>query len=90
MVVVAPYPNGFVLRQTSFNYYFTSTTKKNLSVQDKVAWDHYVNVLEWCQNNLVNYSADLKDILHEGVRVRLGNNEDLAYFSLKWNVTSYT
>lgn len=88
MIAIAPYPKGFKLEQTALSYYYyTSSSNIPAIVQEKhkVAFNHYKDVRQWCNDNLsAPFEITLDDILHDGVRVRLSTSDDLVYFQLKW------
>lgn len=85
MLALAPYPKGFKLDQTAFNYYYNNVCPVTVSEKYKQALVHYTNIRYWCTENCQGpYIIDYSDILHDGVRVRLGDQGDLAHFTLKW------
>ena len=83
MLALAPYPKCFKLDQTAVNYYYYNM--KAVSEKYQHALTHYSNIRYWCTENCQGpYIIDYSDILHDGVRVRLGDQGDLAHFTLKW------
>jgi len=89
MIAVAIYPNNFCLEQgvlSSFWNNFSQINQLSTAYQKyKPAHDHYTQVRNWCVENLSGpYCIDVNDILYDGVRVRVGKVDDLAYFALKW------
>jgi len=85
LIVVALYPNGNKMNQMHLP--FASTPGYTASHESyKRAMEHYHAVVAWCEHNLTGpWECDDKDILHEGIRVRIGDTRDVAYFNLKWN-----
>ena len=84
MIVFAPYPDNFCLDQSALSFYYYNIKTNNKTGYQK-ALNHFLNVRQWCNQNLkYPYQLELSDILHTGVRVRLSNSNDIAYFTLKW------
>lgn len=85
MIVVALYPDGITMSQLYLP--FAGTPGYSVSdTQYNKAMDHYTDVQSWCDAHLVGpWSCNPGDILHVGVRVRIGSLDDLAYFCLKWS-----
>jgi len=89
MIVFAPYPDNFCLDQSALSFYYYNINTNNSNTNSKTGYQkaltHFLNVRQWCNQNLkYPYQLDLSDILHTGVRVRLSNSNDIAYFTLKW------
>jgi hypothetical protein len=88
MIAIAPYPQGFKLDQPALSYYYYNLNNKGPIVSSekyKRALHHYTTVKKWCDQFCIGpYSIEKTDILYDGIRVRLGTNEDLAYFTLTW------
>lgn len=88
MIVFAAYPDNFCLDQSALSFYYyniNTKIKTNNKTGYQKALNHFLNVRQWCDQNLkYPYQLDLSDILHTGVRVRLSNSNDIAYFTLKW------
>jgi len=91
MIALAPYPQGLKLDQTVLSYYWNVSTLGAVGGQPAIhkkyqqAHDHYTQVRNWCIENLNGpYIVDVEDILYDGVRVRVGTEFDLAYFTLRW------
>ena len=89
MIAVALYPNNFCLEQSVLSYYWNNIGQINQQSAThqkyKQAHEHYTQVREWCSENLTGpFCIDVTDILYDVVRVRVGSDDDLAYFTLKW------
>lgn len=98
LIVVAKYPGDFKMEQQhlpfagtpgytsshkSYQQAFNTLAKHGL---DYKMINHYIGVIAWCSNHLQGpWDCNHNDILHEGVRVRIGTELDAAYFLLKWN-----
>ena len=84
MIVFAAYPDNFCLDQPALSFYYYNINTNSKPGYQK-ALNHFLNVRQWCNQNLkYPYQLELSDILHTGVRVRLSNSNDIAYFTLKW------
>jgi hypothetical protein len=88
MIAVAPYPRGWKLDQTALSYFYYNMANNGPTVMTqkyKQALEHYNAIQQWCTENCQGpYDLAYSDILHDGIRVRLGSKEDLAFFQLKW------
>ena len=89
MIAVALYPNNFCLEQSVLSYFWNNISQVNQQSpafeKYNQAHEHFIQVRNWCIENLTGpYCIDVNDILYDGVRVRVGKVDDLAYFTLKW------
>ena len=85
MIVVARYPNGNKMSQMHLP--FASTPGYTASHESyRLAMNHFTEVINWCTKHLMGpWECTDSDILHEGIRVRIGDQKDIAYFKLKWD-----
>lgn len=85
LIVVAKYPGDFKMEQQHLPFAGTpGYTSSHKSYHQ--AMNHYTDVLAWCHSHLQGpWDCNHNDMLHEGVRVRIGTESDAAYFLLKWN-----
>ncbi len=89
MIALAPYPQGLKLEQIVLSFFWQNVSQLNQQSKvyqsHKQAHEHYTQVRNWCMVNLTGpYCIDVEDILYDGVRVRVGTETDLAYFTLRW------
>lgn len=85
MIVVARYPNGFRMNQLQMP--FAGMGGYTAAEQNyKQAVEHYQSVIQWCKEYLSGpWDCNERDILYDGIRVRIGTEIDVAFFKLKWD-----